>query len=437
MEETTTTQAPSPLLGAEWSDPIEDGMRGRVRAFIEAILEEELEAALGRGRYERAEGGSRGWRNGHRVRQVIGTFGPETVRVPRARLAREDGGTAEWRSKGLRRYQRLTKRAEALIAGAYLAGTNTRRVRRALAALFEGAIGKDVVSRAWRKVKTDWEAWNARDLGGEDVVRLILDGTVVRARVDRKATAISLLVAVGVRRDGQKILLALKAMGGESAAAWTAFLEDMTRRGLRAPEFVTACGAPGLDAALSALWPDAPVQRCSVHKHRNPGSSPGQALLAHAPKRLHDELTEAWRDMIYAETAADVQARRKAFLRKWRLKCRAVADSLEGEGGPWPRCGRVSPPNGDRLFTPDRVRGRLFTRLPPGQWKSARTTNAIERLHEEFRRRIKTQTVLPEAETAPMLFWALLASGQIVMRKIDGWDTLAVPLADQAIDLAA
>ena len=266
---------------------------------------------------------------------------------------------------------------------------------------------KDVVSRAWRKVRTDWEAWSARDLGEEAIVRLILDGTVVRARIDRKATAISLLVAVGVRRDGQKVLLALRSMGGESAAAWTAFLEDMTRRGLEAPEFVIVDGAPGLEAALSALWPDAPAQRCTVHKHRN--------LLAHAPKRLHDELTEDYRDMIYAETAAEVEARRRAFLRKWRLKCRAVADSLEKAG--------------DRLFT--------FTRLPPGQWKSARTTNAIERLHEEFRRRIKTQTVLPEAETAPMLFWALLASGQIVMRKVDGWDTLAVPLADQAIDLAA
>ncbi len=97
-----------------------------------------------------------------------------------------------------------------------------------------------------------------------------------------------------------------------------------------------------------------------------------------------------------------------------RLKCRAVADSLEEAG--------------DRLFT--------FTRLPKSQWKSARTTNAIERLHEEFRRRIKTQTVLPEAETAPMLFWALLASGQIVMRKIDGWETLAKPLGEQPIDLA-
>ena len=150
-------------------------------------------------------------------------------------------------------------------------------------------------------------------------------------------------------------------MGGESAAAWTAFLEDTTRRGLKGPEFVIVDGAPGLEAALAALWPDAPVQRCTAHKHRN--------LLAHAPKRLHDELTEAWRDTIYAETAAEVEARRKAFVRKWRLKCRAVADSLEEAG--------------DRLFT--------FTRLPPGQWKSARMTNAIERLHEEFRRRIKTR----------------------------------------------
>jgi putative transposase len=84
---------------------------------------------------------------------------------------------------------------------------------------------------------------------------------------------------------------------------------------------------------------------------------------------------------------------------------------------------------GDRLFT--------FTRLPASQWKSARTTNAVERLHEEFKRRIKTQTVLPSAETAAMLFWALLASGQITMRKVDGWQTLAEKPTTQPIDLAA
>src|ERR1700745_3166438 len=84
---------------------------------------------------------------------------------------------------------------------------------------------------------------------------------------------------------------------------------------------------------------------------------------------------------------------------------------------------------GDRLFT--------FTRLPPSQWRSAPTTNAIERLHEELKRRIKTQTVLPSAGTAAMLFWALLASGQISMRKVDGWQSLTHKLADHPIDLAA
>jgi len=75
--------------------------------------------------------------------------------------------------------------------------------------------------------------------------------------------------------------------------------------------------------------------------------------------------------------------------------------------------------------------------LPPSQWKSVRTTNAIERLHEEFKRRIKTQTVLPSANTAAMLFWALLASGQIIMRKVDGWQTLSQKPSAQIVDVAA
>ena len=318
-----------------------------------------------------------------------------------------DGETSEWKSASLRAYQRRTRAADALIAGAYLSGTNTRRIRRALAAAFAGPVGKDVVSRTWRKVKGDWDAWNARPLGDEPIVRLILDGTVVRVRLDRRATSISLLVALGVRADGQKVLLAIRSMGGESEAAWRALLDDLVKRGLRTPELVIADGAPGLEKALAALWPDAPVQRCTVHKHRN--------LLAHAPERLYEEISNDYRDMIYAATRAEVEMRRKAFVRKWRLKCRAVANSLEEAG--------------DRLFT--------FTRFPLSQWKSIRTSNAIERLHEEFKRRIKSQTILPCADTAAMLFWALLASGQVVMRKVDGWQTLAEKPSDQIIDLAA
>jgi putative transposase len=422
----TSNSTKLPVLGSdgeiavglldEWFDPIEAGLRDRVRDLIQTMMESELEAVLSRPRYARrpkadpentGSCGVAGHRHGHRSRWLLGTFGRVEIAVPRARLDTAEGTTTEWKSTALRAYQRRTKQADSLIAGAYLAGTNTRRVRRALAAVFGGAVSKDTVSRVWRRVKADWDAWNARSLAAEPIVRLILDGTVVRVRLDRKATAIVLLVVLGVCQDGQKVLLAVKNMAGETSQAWRAVLDDLVKRGLRQPEFLIVDGGTGLEQALAALWGDVPTQRCTVHKHRN--------LLAHAPQRLHDEVSADYNDMIYAASPGEIEQRRRAFLRKWRLKCKAVADSLEEAG--------------DRLFT--------FTRLPPSQWKSARTTNAIERLHEEFKRRIKTQTVLPSAETAAMLFWALLASGQITMRKVDGWQSLTQKLADQPIDLAA
>ena len=422
MNRITDTASFALLAGEAGFDLIGERLRTSVRATIEAVFEEELAGFLGRLRYDRGDGPAKGYRHGHRERQLTGTFGTETVRVPRARIGDDAGTVTEWRSKALPRYQRLTKKAEALIAAVYLSGTNTRRVKRALFGLFEGAVSKDVVSRAWRKVKVDRDAWCARSLADEDIVRLILDGTVIRTRLDRKATNISVLAAIGVRRDGQKVLLSIRNMGGESTAAWRQFLDDLDARGLKRPGFVIVDGAPGLEAALVALWgDDLPIQRCTVPRHRN--------LLAHAPKHMQDEVTEDCRDMICADTAAEIEKRRKAFLRKWPLKCRAVADSLEGEGGPWPQWGRASLLNGDRLFT--------FTRPDPSQWKSARTTNAIERLNEEFRRRIKTQTVLPCAGTVPMLLWALLASGQIQMRKVDGWETLSQPIEPMPLDRAA
>ena len=141
-----------------------------------------------------------------------------------------------------------------------------------------------------------------------------------------------------------------------------------------------------------------------------------RGILAALRQKIHSTTCLNSPGHLYAETAKEVEQRRKAFLRKWRLRCPAVATSLEEAG--------------DRLFA--------FLRLPSSQWKSARTTNAIERLHEEFKRRIKTQTVLPSAETAAMLFWALVASGQITMHKVDGWQTLGEKLADPVpVDLAA
>jgi transposase-like protein len=364
------------LLDEGWSTPLEAGVRGTIRGFIEALLEEELETALGRARYARLKSAavehaaaaaglgngestanavpSTGHRHGQRQRQVLGSFGAVTVAVPRARLNTADGCTTEWVNKTLPAYRRRTREVDALIAGAYLAGTNTRRVGRALTAVFRGAISRSTVSRVWRQIKVDWESWNKRDLSQEDMVRLILDGTVVKVRLDKKATSISLLVVLGVRRDGQKVLLAVKNMGGESEAAWRGVLDDLTKRGLKRPELAIVDGAPGLEKALLALWPDLPLQRCTVHKLRN--------LVAHAPKRLAEEIAADYADMIYADHPQVVEKRRKAFVRKWREKCEAVARSLEEAS--------------DQLFT--------FTRLPIEQWKSARTTDALDKRFLRF-----------------------------------------------------
>ena len=436
--------SPSPFAGSAWFDPLEEAVRLQVRGFIEALPREELEAALGRGRYGRGEA-AKGHRHGRRPRQLVTTFGPLELSVPRAR--RHDGTDERaWKSARLPADKRLSHEPVAgrLIRLRSRRGQETAQGgrgsdRASLSRREEhpsGApcVGQPVrgqgwqgstaprsrVSRAWQRTRSAWEAWQKRDLAGEGIVRLILDGTVVKVRLDKRATAISLLIALGIRRDGRKVVLAIKNLGGESEAAWRAILDDLAARGMEKPELVIVDGGPvscadippgdraepeGLEAALASLWDDVPVQRCTVHKERN--------LLAHAPKHLHEEIKAALDDMVHAKTAADVQAKRNAFLATWKLRCRPVADSLEEAGA--------------RLFT--------FRRYPPEQWRSLRTTNAIERRHEEFKRRIKTQCLPPCAETAAMLFWALRASGQITLRKVDGWQGLAQPPA--VLDLAA
>jgi transposase-like protein len=134
-----------------------------------------------------------------------------------------------------------------------------RRVKRALYGLLQGALSKDVVGRAWRKVKVDRGAWCTRSLADADIVRRMPGGTIIKTRFDRKAPNIAVLAATGVRRDGQEVLLSIKNMGGESKAARGMFLGDLDARGLKRPKLVIVGGAPGSEAALRrnrahAIW---------------------------------------------------------------------------------------------------------------------------------------------------------------------------------------
>jgi transposase-like protein len=321
-------------------------------------------------------------------------MGEVDVQVPRGRIHQE-GREIEFRSDFLPRNKRLTRNAEALIVMCYLCGISTRRCKIALAQALGAGVSKSQVSRCLESLKPEWAAWQERDLSKDHVVRLILDGFVVSARMGSKSYKVSVLVAMGILADGRKVVLSIKGMGGESKAGWREVLDDLSSRGVSSPQVCMIDGSKGLRAAISEVWPETLVQRCTVHKERN--------LLACAPDALHEEIKADYTKMIASEDMEEASALRTEFLSKWRVKCPKVAASLEEAG--------------EELFT--------YLRFPAAQHKSLRTTNAIERLNEEFRRRVKVQGTQPSAESVCMLLWALLASGAVQMHRVQGFETLS------------
>jgi transposase-like protein len=375
-------------------DRLSAALRPELRTLVERLVREELIEALGAERYERAPE-RRGYQHSPRERTITTGLGPVTLTVPRGRLFTPEGGSEEWRGELLPRYARRTREVDAALAGLYLSGTNTRRVKLALKPLLKGApLSKSAVSRVVTGLKDQYETWRVRDLSAERLKVLYLDALYLRVRLAKKIEKVPVATAIGVREDGTKVLLGLWTYASEGRAAWAEVLADLTARGLRVPVVGVIDGSRGLRAALAECWPKVVVQRCTVHKLRN--------LEAHAPKRLHDELRQGYREIVYAE---DERAARRAWLRfttKWKKLCPAVVESLDEAGA--------------ELLT--------FYRFPESQWKGLRTTNIVERVIEEFRRRVKTQAVLPSQDSALLLLYGLVASGQLRFRKLDGYQEL-------------
>jgi len=376
-----------------------------VRRAIEQAVEEELAQVLSARRYERG-GQRRGHRNGHRQRTLSGPTGPLALRVPRGLLTTENG-VREWSSGIVPRYQRRLPEINEAIIGVYLAGNNTRRIKGALKPLLrETPLSKSAVSRVVTTLKADFEAWRQRPLGELEVVYLFLDAIVLKVRRDGRVQGAPVLCAVAVLADGSKRLVGLELCAGESRAAWEGFVQGLDQRGLRAPVLCVIDGNPGLRSALGQLWSKTRVQRCAVHKLRN--------LQRKAPKASYDEVRADYHDIVYAASRAEADKAMAAFVRKWTPRCKAVVDSLQEAG--------------EELLT--------FYAFPASQWKTLRTTNLIERMNGEMRRRTKTQSSYPNDTTAEVLLFSLVATGQIVMRKIVGhadlWRVLLMPKAKAA-----
>jgi putative transposase len=347
-------------------------------------------------RRRRASGVTRqGYRHGSRARTLTTSLGPTTFAMPRARVVTQEGGTAEWRSALVPRYQRRSTQVDAAILGVYLSGTNTRRIKGALAPLLRGGpLSKDAVSRLVGRLADDFETWRSRDLADDHIQYLLLDGWYPKVRIGKRRARVPVLVTLGVRADGERVVLDVRLVGEESTAAWRDVIHALVARHVGIPKLAVIDGNPGLSAALREQWPTLAIQRCTTHKLRN--------VEAKAPARLREELAEDYRRMIYEETRTTVDQARARFLKKWRMRCPAVIECLEEAG--------------EDLFT--------FLRFPKLQWKALRTTNALERINEEFRRRTKTQASLPSQDAVLLLLFGLMRSGQIRLRRLDGWQDM-------------
>jgi putative transposase len=374
-------------------DRLSEALRGKVREVILTLAEAELSEVLAALPYER-KGERRGYRNGKRERWVSTGLGATAIELPRGRLS-EGGQEREWQSVLIERYQRRARSVDSALLGCYLSGANGRRIRGALSPLLRGApLSKSAVSRIVGRLEALFTDWRKRSLEAEAVVFLYLDAICLRVRIANKVVSAPVLVALAVKTDGQKVVLDLELLQSESSECWGGFVEGLVGRGLKRPRLVIIDGNKGLRAAVEKNWPGIEVQRCTVHKLRN--------LERHVPRHALEEVKSDYHRIIQAES---LEQARKAYLEfgvKWKKLAPKVLVSLEEAG--------------QELLT--------FYGFPNSQWKSLRTTNAIERLNGEFRRRVKTQGSLPTAQAAELLLFGVIISGQIRMRRIDGWQDL-------------
>lgn len=387
------TEVSQPELG-RWAATLEAALRPQIRDLIESILEEEVEEAVCAGRGQRLAERS-GYRHGSKPRQLTLRSGSLELKVPRARLSNAQGEEREWQSELVPRYRRSTAEVDQTILGVYLCGGNTRRIRAALAPLLRGApLSKSSVSRLVARLESDYQRWAARDLSQEKIVVLYLDAIYPLLRNASRVIKQPVLIALGVRQDGEKVLLGMMTAGRESTDGWGLLIRDLADRGMACPQLIVSDGNKGLRAACAQQWGSLRHQRCTIHKLRN--------LQAKAPKHCLDELREDYRGIVYAESYEQATSAKNRFLAKWSKKCPSVAASLEEAG--------------DDLLT--------FWSFPLALHESIRTTNIIERINQEFRRRVKTQGPLPSEGAVLRLFFGLLVSGNLRMRRVRGFKEL-------------
>ena len=353
--------------------PMEGFIRATARYMLQVAIEAEATAFLGRGHYRRGDRARSGWRNGYEPKAVQTEAGLLELAVPQLRETAEP-----FRPRVAGRIGSRTPDLEALVRGMYIRGLSTQDV----GALYDETFGdsrlsKSTVSRITQRLNHDFDAWRQRDLSDLAVVYLFLDGQYHAARQGTNEKE-GVLSAYALLEDGRPVLLHLDVGPRESADAWLSFLQDLVARGLRDPLCIVMDGAPGLVKAVKRVWPRAYRQRCQVHKMRN--------ILAKLPHLMQAKMKGLVHQVFHAPTYAAALKRGRDLIAKFKDRYPAAMECLER----------------------DLEECVTSLRFPEAHHQRIRTTNRLERLNGESRRRTKVIPRFPTERSCLSLLYASL-----------------------------
>jgi len=327
--------------------------------YLSGLMDVELTQFLGRDRYKRCEGKSN-HRNGSYPRDfTLKGIGEVGVQVPRDRKG-------EFKTQVLPRSKQYEDALREDMSVMFLAGVSTRT----LSLISERLIGRKIspaeVSKASNQLKEAVETWRERDLSKEPIKYIFVDGTNFSMRVKGSVEKVPVLVSIGVTTEGRRTVLGLQAGDKESASNWRELFKDLKRRGLDGSMITLGImdGLSGLERVFIEEFPNAKVQRCQVHVSRN--------VLAKVPRKLKKTIADEVRSIFYASSRKKAIGFFKQFKAKWEKEIPSAVKCLENS---LEAC-------------------LAYLHFPEEEWICLRTTNVIERVNKEFKRRTKPMEIV-------------------------------------------
>ena len=340
-------------------DMIRLNVQETVGQYLSTLMNSELTEFLGRERYERSDGQSN-HRNGSYPRHfTLKGIGEVGVRVPRDRKG-------EFNTQVIPRSKQYEDTLREDLSAMFLAGVSTRTLSLMSERLIGRSLSPTEVSEASKELSRAVEQWRERDLSAERYKYIFVDGTIFSMRIDGSIDKVPVLVAIGVTEAGHRTVLGLQFGDKESAANWREFFKDLKRRGLNAKGVTLGImdGLPGLERVFKEEFPKGKVQRCQLHVARN--------VLAKVPRKLKKRIGDEIRSIFYASTRKKALEFFSRFKARWENELPSAVKCLESSLAPCLR----------------------YLSFPEPEWICLRTTNIIERVNKEFKRRTKPMEIV-------------------------------------------